>query len=392
MNDDAALPGSEVLLGAGSQRLLAPAVAAAGARLLGLRASQVRFEPGRRLVVRYAAEVEDAAGNRSTETLCAVAQSDSLPEGIPVVDVDGANFGVWRYPHDPWLPGLRQVASPRGVRALLAALDLATTVARVAPVVYRPGRRAVLRVTANRGELYLKVVRPGGKASRLQALHATFGSQVAVPRCLAADDALGVVVFEALCGKPLTRPLVDRGSLPAPAAIAALVKRVQTVQLPHNPPRAANSIDHQAAVLRFAVPDERDRIARLVDAARDESGADLVSAHGDFYERQILVDDAGEITGLLDLDAARTASATHDPATLIGHLIGLAHVHPKVASRINAYRRELEDQFADVGDLRPAVLGVLLGLAATPFRRQSQDWVAKVSAWLDVAEGATASV
>ena len=113
------------------------------------------------------------------------------------------------------------------------------------------------------------------------------------------------------------------------------------------------------------------------------------TVHGDFYEAQILVDETGAITGLLDVDGAGPGHVTDDPATLLGHLAGLAHVHPAAAPRITDYRENLQEQLAGAVDpdrLHTATTGVLLGLATTPFRRQQAGWQQQTSGWLDLAE------
>lgn len=388
---DPALPGSEVLLGDEAHVVLAPAIAAAGGTLLTARPSQIRYTPGRRLIVRYAAEVEWDNGDRRTETMGAMVQKRALPEELAVLEGDdGSRIGVWRYPHDPFLPGLPAAAYPAGAQAVLARLGIATSHVDVDPIVYRPGSRAVLRVTADDGVVYLKVARPG-KAPRLHAVHDALGAVAPVPRCLASSGPLGLLVLEELSGAPLTRPLVDGGALPPPAAVLALAASLGTVELPAVVgSRAASApvLDHVAA-LSAAVPQEQERLERLAVLAVDAGSPPEQTVHGDFYEAQILVDEAGSITGLLDVDGAGPGAAADDPATLLGHLVGLAHVHPAAGQRITDYRRALQEQSARVVDpdrLRAATTGVLLGLATTPFRRQDAGWQAQTSGWLDLAE------
>lgn len=388
---DPALPGSDVLLSDDAHFVLSPAISAAGGTLLTARASQIRYTPGRRLIVRYAAEVEWAGGERRTETLGALVQKRALPEGLSVLEgEDGSRIGVWRYPHDPFLPGLPAAAYPDGAQAVLAHLGIATATVRVEPVVYRPGSRAVLRVTADDRVVYLKVARPG-KAARLHAVHDAFGAVMSVPRCIASSDPLGLLVLDELPGVPLTRPLVDGGPLPDPVAIAALTERIREVVLPavEGNRSASAPVAAHASTLSAAVPQEVDRIKRLADLAVDAGAPQEHTVHGDFYEAQILVDSAGTITGLLDIDGAALGSRTDDPATLLGHLLGLAHVHPTAATRINGYRRDVQDRLAagtDPDRLHAGVTGVLLGLATTPFRRQDPGWQSQTSSWLDVAE------
>lgn len=398
------LPGERVLLTDDARRLLAPVVAEAGGRLLQVRRSQVRHQPGRCLFVRYAAEVE-RNGSIRTQTLGAVMQTSPLPADVVKVDLaGGGRAGVWRYPHDPFLPGLPAVAGPKAAGRFLAGLGLSVAEPRVQPVVYRAGRRAVLRVSAGAGAdtMYIKVVRPGN-AARLQALHEAFAERMRVPLVLGIDDDLGLAVVESLPGVSLTTQLLNGGAIPPPAHLVSLVERLSEVVLPPPAVAADNGsvgtrrvagrtapgriVDH-AATLAAAVPHEQGRIAELVARTRvDELRQTCV--HGDFYDRQILVGESGAISGVLDLDGAGVGSATDDAATLLGHLVALAHVHPTVAPRIDDYRQELQSLLARRSEphaLYAGVTGVLLGLATTPFRRQVTDWPAQVSRWLDVAQ------
>ena len=392
MKADEALPGSDVLLGDEAIAMLTPAVAAAGGTLLTARPSQIRYTPGRRLVVRYAAEVEWSDGTRRTETLGAVVQKRPLPDGLAILEGDdGSRIGVWRYPHDPFLPGLPAAAYPDGAKAVLAHLGIATAGVHVDPLVYRPGSRAVLRVTADDRVVYLKVTRPG-RATRLQAVHEAFGAVTRVPRCLASSDDLGLIVLEALPGVALTRPLVDgTPALPDPAALLELTAQIRDIRLPEvEGGRSATAPvrDHVVA-LSAAIPHEQARLERLAVLSVDAGAIQEHTVHGDFYEAQILVDGAGAITGLLDIDGAALGSSTDDPATMVGHLVGLSHVHPAAAPRIDDYRRRLVAELAHLVDadrLHAAVTGVLLGLATTPFRRQDPQWPAHTAGWLDVAE------
>ena len=392
MDADPALPGSEALLSAEAYSVLSPAVAAAGGTLLAARPSQIRYTPGRRLVVRYAAEIEWGDGSRRTETLGAMVQKRPLPDDLAVLEGDdGSRIGVWRYPHDPFLPGLPAAAYPDGAKAVLAHLGIATTTVHLEPLVYRPASRAVLRVTADDRVVYLKVTRPG-RATRLQAVHEAFGAVTRVPRCLASSDALGLTVLEALRGVPLTRPLVDGSPpLPDPVAVLDLTARIRDVHLPEveGGRSAPAPVRDHVTTLGIAVPQEQQRLQRLAALSIDAGAPVEQTVHGDFYEAQILVDETGAVTGLLDIDGAAPGSSTDDPAAMVGHLVGLSHVHPAAAPRIDDYRRRLVADLAHIVDgdrLHAAVTGVLLGLATTPFRRQDAGWQAQTASWLDIAE------
>jgi hypothetical protein len=339
------------------------------------------------MTVRYGATVRWQDGSRRPETLCALVDTATLPEGVAVVEGDdGTRIGVWRYPHDPFLPGLANAAYPGGARAILSALGVASERIEVTPLVYRPGARAVLRLRGEGVTVYAKILRPRAVAG-LRALHLAFAEQVRVPRLIASSEPLGLVLLEPLHGLPLTRPLVDGGALPDPATLRSLLHQIDRVALPTGTSGTAGDPTSYGLLLSSALPAEQPRIDDLV--ARAVSGTPAPqrrTVHGDLYQAQLLVAD-GTLQGVLDVDGARLGAPTDDPATLVAHLIALAHVHPSVAARIDTYRTALVDALGgdvDASQLRLAVLGVLLGLSTTPFRRQEADWAARTRGWLDL--------
>ena len=384
--DDPALPGAAQLLGPQAPVLLARTVEGAQGQVLRARPTQVRYDPGRRLTVRYAARVQWPAGER-TETLGALIDAAGPPPGVEVVEAEGAIVGVWRYPHDPCLPGLPHAAYPHGVRQVLRAMGLPAEAPRIAPLVYRPCRRAVLRVLRTGDhELYFKVV-PPTETAPLRAVHDAFTRTTPAARCLAWADDRGLLVLPALSGVPLTRVLLDGGPLPAPTAIAALVRAIRAVELPPECRGRAADVGWYAQLLRRAVPGSASLIDDLAGAATGRTLPAETTTHGDLYPAQLLID-GGAVTGLLDLDGSRIGSVVDDPASLVAHLLALAHVRPAAAARIHAYRRELQPLLAaqvDPAAFAAAVTGVLLGLATTPFRRQEPDWRARTVAWLELA-------
>jgi hypothetical protein len=381
---DPELPGAELLLEPDVAALLAPAVGGAGGCLHAARATQVRYQAGRRMAVRYAADVEWADGSRRTETLGALVQAEPLPEGLAVVrGDDGIEVGVWRYPHDPFLPGLPHAAYPEGARQLLATLGVRAERVTVEPLVYRPSSRAVVRIRAEGLLLYVKLVRPH-RTEALVALHERAGERVRVPRVLGSSMPLGLVALEPLGGAPLTRSLVDGGALPDPEALLALLDALAEVALPAGTPEGVPAVASHARLLTTALPSAASEIEDLAAMALDLGEPATRPVHGDFYEAQVMVDATGEVQGVLDIDGMRWGAPHDDPATLLGHLVALAHVHPARAEAIDAYRRRLERIVdADPALVRRAALGVLLGLATTSFRRQEDDWPGRTQGWLD---------
>ena len=372
----AAWPGSlQLLLGEAAVDLWTAAVAPTGATLRGLRATSVSLRTDGSATVQYAAALE-VAGRPARDTLAATTGS-RIPPGAAVLagDVDGAEtrVGLWRWPHDPALPALARATSTAAVGRWLGAAD---AVLRVRA--YRPGRRAVVEVTAQDRRWFLKVVRPAEVAGLL-ARHRVLAGAVPAPPVLTATDD-GVLVLPALPGTPARALLADPTARPSAATLTALLDRLPGELLAL--PRVRGPLERaggHAAVLALVLPHLRhrwDRVAgRLADA--DPGTHPLVPVHGDLYEAQLLVD-RGEVTGLLDVDGAGAGHRIDDWATLLGHL-AVAGAH--------GYRAELAAALPwGPAELAPRVAAVVLGLATGPFRVQQRGWPRATEARLALVE------
>jgi hypothetical protein len=378
---DPCLPGAAELLGDDARAALAPAVEAAGGHLDDVTPTQVRYEPARRMLVRYRAAITWPGAGQRTETLGAVASQERLPGGLAVVQDDGgARVGVWRYPHDPYLPGLPHAGYPHGVREVLAGLGLDAAGAVVEPIVYRPGTRAVLRVRTLRHELYLKVLRPG-LVEPIRRAHDAFGGRIRVPRCVAWSDELGLLVLEALPGDPLTRTLAGGGPVPHAATVLGLLDDIAGVPVEVPPP--GDVVGGYTGLLRQVLPDQAGLIDELACAASAPAHPDR-TVHGDFHGKQLL-HHGDRVSGVLDIDGARRGSHAEDIAALVGHLMAMAYIRPETAHGVVGYTRQVlacARERVAWPSLHSAVTAHLLGLATTWFRRQDVDWPARTAVWI----------
>jgi hypothetical protein len=387
---DERVPVAAALLGPDAATVLAPAVAAADGAIRSLRPTQARYVPGRCITVRYAARVAWRAEAERIETLCAMFDRRGLPDGLAVAEGPaGEQVGIWRYPSDPFLPGLAQIASPAGAQRVLALLGADAPDVTVEPVVYRPGSRAVPRLSAGAAVLYAKVLRPGA-VGPLRATHDALAAAVLVPRCIGWSDELGIVLLEALPERTLARPLVNGGLRPHPRDVLGLLELIAPVPLDAPAQEGSRAVDNAADLLRAITPQAlHPTVAAIAEAAGRLPAEAERTIHGDFYEAQVLID-GPRVAGVLDVDGARPGVDHEDPATLIAHLVALAHVRPEAAPRIDAYRRAVEDEVRrriPATILDAAVAAALLGLATTPFRRQQNEWQEETRAWLALAAG-----
>lgn len=386
---DALLPAAPVLLGPEAKEVLRSAVEFGGGRLHSLKSTQVQYRPGRSLAVLYQARVSWGKGPAQEEGIVAMTAADGPPEGSLPVEAEGMRVGVWRLAHDPMLPGLKVALSNKHSRQLLGQTGGMVGVSLRS---YRPTRRAVVRLRGTT-ERYVKVVRPD-QAAALRDIHDAFVDVVSAPVIVYSDDALGLLCFEALPGRPMVDVLVGGMPLPSGKSLLALLDQIadlpSTGRSKQSPRKDAAA---HCALLATMLPEQAERLEALLASVGTDPPLESLTVHGDFYEAQLLVDDDGHISGVLDLDRAGVGARADDLATMLAHLDALGVYRPKLAERCTTYRRELWATFSadvDPDDLRQRVAAVLIGLASGPFRLRHPRWQADtnrylslVDAWLD---------
>lgn len=399
MIQDRLLPALEILLGSGSRDVVETAVRAAGGRLLGLRRRQVLYRPGEQASVHYAATVSWAGAAPVAETIVAVTRVEGPPAGTLVVAAGDLTVGLFRYPHDPALPGLPIATSPL---AVAGELGLAGPRVRLAVRTYRPGRRAVIHAREAAGgdapgvsrELFLKVV-PPAEADTLRAGLEHLRRHVPVPGVEELWPEAGILALQALPGRTIREILVagDRGevaALPGGEAILGLLERFPAPSadalLQRGPISRAAA---HAALLGRLLPDERTRLATIVEQIGESpAGPAAVAVHGDLHVAQLLVE-GQRLAGILDLDDTGRGHRVDDLATMLGHLATLAVAAPRRRARIEGYLARLWLPFAastSEDELRRGTAAAIIGLASGPFRVQQRDWRRRVRDRLARAE------
>lgn len=394
--DDPAMPAVVHLTGAGATDVLGAAVQAAGGSLHDARTSQVQYRPGTDLVVRYRVDVTWADGRRHRETLLAAAsRSGALPGTIPVVADAGEHqlvASVWRWPFDPVVVGLGDAVTSGRIDDLVGPITSDRPAVEV--IAYRPTERAVVRLTGRDGTVaYLKAVPPALLPDLVDRHERLLDVGLPVPEVLAVDPARGLVVLRALPGTTLRERV--KGELPgwpAPEAVGDLVAgvhRADPTGLGTRAGRVADGIGHAQLVATVA-PGLRPALELLTARFAAEAAAVVARSgwvvHGDLHEGQVIVDETGAITGLLDVDDVGAGDPVDDLATLIGHLrfraAGLDD-GSAIGARLRDHVRALHEHAAEaVGAeaIDVAVAAVLVGLATGPYRVQHAGWSDRVAA------------
>lgn len=332
--------------------------------------------------------------------LVAHVDRDGPPPGTLQVTDGELTIALWRFPDDPYLPGLAPAVHRGRVRELLDHLSAPPGTVGLHTRAYRPSRRAVVEVVidgpGDRGRvLYLKVL-AGDRAAEIADLHRQLEGVVPVPAVLGVARGQGIVALEALGGRTLRSTLVDGERLPDPGELVELSRRLAASELrARRDPVAFVDPTRHVALLADLVPEERDRVAAAAEVAREVAGP-LVPVHGDLHDGQLLCED-GTVVGLLDVDGAGPGRLAHEVGSLVAHLEAIGHVWPSVADRAIGYAAEVAGAYRPLiaeRDLARAAAGAWLGLATGPYRAQDEDWqeatrtrIARAAAWMRRATG-----
>jgi len=327
----------------------------------------------------------------------AVTTVDGPPDGTLELTAGPLAVGLFRYPHDPVLPGLPVATFADRLEAWLAYGSVPDLRVRS----YRPTRRAVVHARWSPAggatlERYVKCVPPGDHA-RVADWLTRLRPAVPAPVIAAADAGLGLLALEALPGRTI-RDVLLRGTaaevdrLPDGRAILDLLDRLPAPSPGHDR-RRPGPIDRagsHAALLAAVLPRSAVRVRTLVaDLERQATGAGPeILVHGDLYDAQILVDRDG-ISGLLDLDDAGSGQRVDDLATFLAHLDALAEATPRRRRAMERYAARVRPAFelaAGPGPLYASTAAALVGLATGPFRVQQSDWPARTERRLALAE------
>jgi Phosphotransferase enzyme family len=394
--DDPLLPAAPHLTGPRARPLLAAAVRASGGRLGRLQPRQVLYRPGRELVVRYDATVEWGDCGPVEETLLAGTTPDGSPPGTLPLEADDPavglplSVGVWRYPFDPFLPGLDSAVRSSGIEALLGTRSAVELDVRT----YRPTRRAVVHARWEDGEAFVKVL-PPAEARALAEVHTRLSAAgVPVAPVIAADPESGLLALRALGPVVLrSRLLEGRGPWPSAPDIIDVLHRLSSVDLPvpaHHRRAPLAAAHGHARMLAAVMPSQAQRIEEIcgrIGPATESDGTTTV--HGDLHDGQLVTDDAARVTGLLDVDGAGPGDAIDDIANLIGHLSSLTFSAGAAARTVRAYAHDLHRAFTrdlDLVELDHRIAAVVLGLATGPFRVQQRGWRREIPRRLALAE------
>jgi Ser/Thr protein kinase RdoA (MazF antagonist) len=330
--------------------------------------------------------------SRSFHRLIARAEGISEPPSTRAAILPEVRGLLEVYPVDRKMPGLLGAATPTVVQDALRAAEPgagdAPFVDRTEAVRYKPGRKAVLRYRLRagyRGTLYGRVHADGRGAGLLEAGRGLVGAGMPTPAPLAFVPELGLLFVEEASGTRLADLPDDQYDrwLPAVAEALAALHSASVEELPplakRNKEGAVLGAARTIATIRPEVGRPALRLGATLAARLAESPGASGPVHGDFYDDQVLVSDAGVV--LLDFDAAGQGNPLLDVGNFLAHLrVRRGERSPRVF--LDAYAAVRPEAAEDVPLFEAAAL---LRIGITPFRWLQPDWPQEVERRVDLA-------
>jgi len=373
-------PAAAVLTSPDAGEILSAVLGARGAQVQSWSVADVHARPGAETSVAYNVVAADTQLYLVASTIDLDVATREQAKAVRLESEIGT-LHVWSYPNDPHLPALAQVCDPNQLQRLLTEhYSAPVTLGALTMLVYRPLRRAVVRVelvvNGAARTVFIKVVRPA-KSGDVLARHALMGDAL-TPQCAELGD--GALLLESAPGRSLAQALVDPTShgdhqgLPSPGELLRVL---------HELPEAASELPLRASIpsrvrqyAQAAVDNGLDatRVQAVVDGveavlATSEPGA-VVTTHGDFNVANIfVVGEPGQVRvgALIDLDTLGPGYRVDDMASLVAHLAVLPTFNPDSYARVSTYLESVIAKFSLTSDpqgLLARTAAVVLSLAA----------------------------
>lgn len=320
-------------------RGLAPTQAAVPSRF---RIRQFAHGLGRTVIVSY--EVEWAPDEYLPSELFAAKVNSEGPAEI------------FRYPDDPYLPGLIQAAHPETALRLVNDLLVAMRARRtgVELVRYRPTARAVLCHTVGKVKFLARVMRPDMLPSVLSAYGVISKSDFVAPRLAGHWAEGGIVWLAEIPGQNLRRNIL-RGKTPdSDRLLNGLDSLWNNVPEGNNgrPFNLSGAYRSAKRTFRHNVLKDSYTWKVLGEAVRSldpfvESWRPAGTAHNDFYDDQMLALPDGRVA-LVDFEETGPGDPMLDVGNFLAHLRWRTHLGRRRGSDAGAaYHEEFRSAALD---------------------------------------------
>ncbi|WP_283818071.1 phosphotransferase [Microbacterium sp. CIAB417] len=229
---------------------------------------------------------------------------------------------VWMHPADPHLPALAPVAYAHAAEVLLDRLGIRAT----GPgdlIAYRPGRRAVVRIPAGEGTVWVKVVRPR-RVRRIVDAHAACASAGLPVPPVRGWSPEGLVVLAEAEGLPA--PIADWHPAGLIDAVDRLRPRIAAVRTSRRLTPVTDRLDWYATHSQGSA-DAMALVERIRAGLATLEPTAPVVVHGDLHFGQLFLS-GDTITGLIDVDTLGIGAAAEDPAAFVAHALASAEQSP----------------------------------------------------------------
>jgi thiamine kinase-like enzyme len=249
----------------------------------------------------------------------------------------------WFYPYDPSMPGLALAADRARVAGVLLGLDdpedmkAAARTVEIERVRYLPEVGSILRYTIDVGGaptvIYGKV-QPGRRGLRTSTIveglwraSAKYPGYLRLPRPLGYIEEMGMLIEEAIRGKPLSsrRTSSEFMLLPEPAAEALAVIHEARVENDERITIQAEieRLDRVAEKFKYVHPEGffllNDLLIHIRERVQKTPEEDCLPTHGDFKYDQFMIHN-DQFT-LLDFDYYATAETSYDLGKFCAYLV-----------------------------------------------------------------------
>ena len=349
-----------------------------------LRLRQLSYNPGRRAIVTGVAEWP--WDEFVTQDQFAV----ELARGQPA--------RLFRYPDDPYLPGLADAASAVAASRLLNRYVFVAPVQRVRVDVvrYRPGGHAVLRHRLGRVRFYVRVMRPERVSRLTAAAELVAQSGFALPRLAGCWTEGGVVWLSEIPGKNV-RKLIRKGHPLDPEPILDNLARLWDTPYAANGRRPFNLLGAYRRARRVFRQVLRDREGPRLTLKRATAALDPFVkswqpsglAHNDFYDDQLIRIPDGRLA-LVDFEEVGLGDPLLDVGNFLAHMRWSAHFGREAEAKASgAYHRLMRSAALErfgweerALNLREAVC--IFRVCTNPIRHLAPDWPRRLEVGLSL--------
>ena len=309
--------------------------------------------------------------------------------------LEDAGIGIYFFPIDHQLKGLRRLGDPGTVHSLLRGLlgkshDFSGATLR--PLRYKPERRYVACLESPTGhKLLLKLFVPKRYQTAKRAAQA-IGTQgpAGIGRRTYFFDRYSAMGLEWLPGRLLSETILAPG-IPEQAkasaveqtgaALAELHSCVTNTLTKQRRADEVRRLDAQAETIQYLCPElgkQAEQLCRKIVSSLEDMSEQTTLLHGDFYDKQVLFSDSSPV--ILDLDEARLGNPAIDLGLFIAHL-----ERHTLYDRLPAHEAGvLADALVrgyQTGRAAPTRAAIrlytaigLMHLAAEPFRYRDPNW------------------